>query len=1072
MSSPKAIQTFLDLEIARCNERYNDIPELTRRYKKYHPYESVLEFTAKMEAEFILLLRQARQEKGQETMPSTPTSPNPSQVDLSTNTNNKQKRVTRQLNSNVTSSTNLTTVNSISFKKPSLETSDAIHQFDDPSNVVIPVHLEAAEVQLILVRLLDVIQRQIKSGELETPDDWQAQFSKIILARIYFETKRYDKTLEWLQQLALRTQDVESGYGLVLLVQARVLKGICYESQENDVDALDSYLAALEVAEKHPDEENKALSYWLEDCIYRSVLLQLRKKGPVKQTLKLMRTYLNYCCTVWPSDWRIYKRWVVFRHYIRYLTRAYQKGVYVPATPQDEYVASPIMSPTRSVFSDTGETTLFERSAAALDEIMQLITQFRHLLATFAPLLITANPIDLNHRTLELSNLLVSAHETVGWGPPEYIQRTLKYFTRTRKFTFNSLCTTRHIFYTLVRVEQMGEAKRALLHYLELLGLPDFFDHEFSVETLQARLLDINLGSSLSAASLNFPDIEREGEPTTKKKPPTGSCESDTEFDVVRLVLSATQHLYMQQGQEAAMLTDLAVAILNECDLLRKKKASQWKSLMTRAKRLGGTAYGVFATQCQDEEKRSEYLLESLSLLKRATELDSRSWQAFYQLGLQQAITGDLVSATSALKRSIKLRGDFIPSWHLLALIQSSRQYNHSLASSLQLIQAGLAYHLNMVDNEDNEDIVENILLDTEEGKVFFDRAEAYMKLRMSQAVILEELEGPEAVLKVYPDLFDMYAKLSKKMHLEKTATVFRKPSSLHETVRSRPRSRANSSVHSLFEEVSSLDSGFALEDHNESRPTLNKVVEETKEQEEQEDEEEEEEEDFVPKSRKKHRRSFNLSRQLMDDPLMSFPINSNKKKEKIKSTTGKRSTFLGIKRSESSSASTTKKELKDEVASSSLKEMSRQNSSSNNTVKSAIPSSSIISLTNQVNVNLRAFEDRWQALLVQIWVMTSATYALAQRFEDAHKAIMEADVLTSGLDAHVWHQIGKNSLHEGNQDRAIDAFKRALSIDPEHIATHISLSSVYLSMRQFELVEQLLERSTKGLGWNETESW
>lgn len=98
------------------------------------------------------------------------------------------------------------------------------------------------------------------------------------MARIYFETKRYDKTLEWLQQLALRTQDVESGYGLVLLVQARVLKGICYESQENDVDALDSYLAALEVVEKHPDEENKALSYWLEDCIYRSVLLQLRRK--------------------------------------------------------------------------------------------------------------------------------------------------------------------------------------------------------------------------------------------------------------------------------------------------------------------------------------------------------------------------------------------------------------------------------------------------------------------------------------------------------------------------------------------------------------------------------------------------------------------------------------------------------------------------------------------------------------------------------------------------------------------------------------------------------------------------
>lgn len=330
-------------------------------------------------------------------------------------------------------------------------------------------------------------------------------------------------------------------------------------------------------------------------------------RGPVKQTLKLMRTYLHYCCTLWPLDWHIHKRWIIFRHYIRYLTRAYQKGVYVPATPQDEYIASPLMSPTKSVFSDAGETTLFERSAAALEEIMQLMTQFRHLLATFALLLNKTNPIDLNHRALELSNLLVSAHETVGWGPTEYIQRTLKYFNRTREFTFNSTCTTRHIFYTLVRVGETKEAKLALIHYLELLGLPNFFEtnhHELEtlVDTLQTRLAYINLHSSLSAAQ-NILDLETKQDDKDvclpKKKPPTGSCESDTEFDVVRLILSATQHLYTQQGQEATLLTDLAVAILEESDLLKKKKASQWKSLMTRAKRLGGTSYGLLATQCK-----------------------------------------------------------------------------------------------------------------------------------------------------------------------------------------------------------------------------------------------------------------------------------------------------------------------------------------------------------------------------------------------------------------------------------------------------------------------------------------
>lgn len=46
-----------------------------------------------------------------------------------------------------------------------------------------------------------------------------------MLARIYFESGRYDKALEWLQKLALRLEDVEAGYGLVLLVQARAIKG-------------------------------------------------------------------------------------------------------------------------------------------------------------------------------------------------------------------------------------------------------------------------------------------------------------------------------------------------------------------------------------------------------------------------------------------------------------------------------------------------------------------------------------------------------------------------------------------------------------------------------------------------------------------------------------------------------------------------------------------------------------------------------------------------------------------------------------------------------------------------------
>lgn len=51
---------------------------------------------------------------------------------------------------------------------------DYIHALDDPNHIAISKRLDPAHVQLILVRLLDIIQRQKSSSE-ETPDDWQAQ---------------------------------------------------------------------------------------------------------------------------------------------------------------------------------------------------------------------------------------------------------------------------------------------------------------------------------------------------------------------------------------------------------------------------------------------------------------------------------------------------------------------------------------------------------------------------------------------------------------------------------------------------------------------------------------------------------------------------------------------------------------------------------------------------------------------------------------------------------------------------------------------------------------------------------
>lgn len=99
----------------------------------------VLDFTARMEAEFMLLVRQTRSELVEHHF-KRPSS--------------------------------YTFINNVKVYGEEL---DLFYQLDDPNNISMSPRIDPSHGQLILARLLDVIQRQIKTGELETPDDWQAQ---------------------------------------------------------------------------------------------------------------------------------------------------------------------------------------------------------------------------------------------------------------------------------------------------------------------------------------------------------------------------------------------------------------------------------------------------------------------------------------------------------------------------------------------------------------------------------------------------------------------------------------------------------------------------------------------------------------------------------------------------------------------------------------------------------------------------------------------------------------------------------------------------------------------------------
>jgi tetratricopeptide (TPR) repeat protein len=132
----------------------------------------------------------------------------------------------------------------------------------------------------------------------------------------------------------------------------------------------------------------------------------------------------------------------------------------------------------------------------------------------------------------------------------------------------------------------------------------------------------------------------------------------------------------------------------------------------------------------------------------------------------------------------------------------------------------------------------------------------------------------------------------------------------------------------------------------------------------------------------------------------------------------------------------------------------------------------------------------RWQSLLVTLWLMSAQTFLRAGRLDEVNKAIGEAEQLGLG-DPGVWHQLGQLSLKvqefikqkktitpsdlkviKEMSHVSIDAFEKALTLDPEHIPSQVAKATRLIELDEWELAEGLLEEITLGLGWDSAQAW
>ncbi|KAK7039453.1 hypothetical protein R3P38DRAFT_2899579 [Favolaschia claudopus] len=118
------------------------------------------------------------------------------------------------------------------------------------------------------------------------------------------------------------------------------------------------------------------------------------------------------------------------------------------------------------------------------------------------------------------------------------------------------------------------------------------------------------------------------------------------------------------------------------------------------------------------------------------------------------------------------------------------------------------------------------------------------------------------------------------------------------------------------------------------------------------------------------------------------------------------------------------------------------------------------------------------------LWLMSAATFRRLGKIEQAKGSVQEAEVKDEGNPA-VWVQLGLYYVALGHMQHAIEAFQKALFIDPDDVSASVHLCRLYLTPEgssrtaedevdpnNVDLVAGMLGHLTRGAGWDVPEVW
>ncbi|GJJ76796.1 cargo-transport protein YPP1 [Entomortierella parvispora] len=376
------------------------------------------------------------------------------------------------------------------------------------------------------------------------------------------------------------------------------------------------------------------------------------------------------------------------------------------------YYAQTLSASSRANLSNGSATATDDQSqfqpAALSHEMAQIHAYWEDSLYAVTPF---PGANEKNWRVLVMVEQIVEDRKLLGSGNNADKRALVETIYRASQKTFQSPRILRFLFFALVDMGQYDEAALALKAYLDMV--------EINMKVKNDGLVEDDLTHEERVRM----DLE-------------------SEYDITTVQIAGSRLYSKELGKADEGLACAKGALDNIHQYLQQ--SPHVTQLLSDAYKGEGVAYGLQASKVHDPEKRPDLYSKAIDAFEKAIKVTPGNYDTYYLLALQLAEMRDIPKAILTVKQSLSIHASHIPSWHLLALLLSS-QKDYERALSICAIAS----------KESEWDLATTDALSASQLD-----GEDYLALRITQAVLQDQIHGPESALELQEALFSLYTKV------------------------------------------------------------------------------------------------------------------------------------------------------------------------------------------------------------------------------------------------------------------------------------------------------------------------